>query len=137
MTAAEPLARDRRLDERRRLGVLLQWLAAHAIVRWRGRPVTSELMATQERAVAQLLADVADDGHLVHFGIRDSADVGDAPIALYLTDDARHPYGTTALELLPLVDWIMQGGARGAGWKDPRDLTVADLAHCAAAGQQA
>ncbi|HSD86085.1 MAG TPA: hypothetical protein VLB44_01175 [Kofleriaceae bacterium] len=122
------LARDRRRDERKRLAVLLQWLAAHAIVRWRGRRVTPELMAESELAVAQLLADVADDGHLLYFGIRDAADLGEAPIALYLTDDSRYPYGTTALELLPLADHIMRGGDRGQGWRSPGELTLEDLA---------
>lgn len=122
------IERDHRGAERRRLAVLLQWLAAHAINRWRGRPVTPELMAEEERAVSQLLADVADDGRLRHFQIRNAADLGDAPVTLYLTDDPRYRYGTTALELLPLVDWIACGGARGHGWRDPAELTLDDLA---------
>lgn len=127
VSVTSKIERDQRAAERRRLAVLLQWLAAHAIVRWRGWPVTTELMAEGERAVSQLLADVSDDGHLRHFGIRDAADLGDAPVALYLTDDPRYPYGTTALELLPLVDWIARGGARGVGWKEPAELTLDDL----------
>lgn len=127
-TPVARLERQQRRGERARLGILLQWLAAHAIVHQRGQPVTAELVTAGERAVGQLLADVAEDGHLLHFGIRDAADLGDAPVALYLTDDPRYPYGTTALELLLVVDWIMGGGARGRGWKAPGELAVDDLA---------
>ena len=121
------MARQQRRAERERLSILLQWLCAHAIVHQRGQPVTAELVAAGERAVSQLLADVAEDGHLLYFGIGDAADLGEAPVALYLTDDPRYPYGTTALELLPVVDWIMGGGARGRGWKAPGELTLEDL----------
>lgn len=121
------VVRQHRRLERRRLAVLLQWLAAHAIVRWRGQPVTREVMEESERSVAQLLADVADDGHLQYFEVRDAINLGEAPVALYLTDDPSHPYGTTALELSPLVDWIARGGARGVGWRAPDELTVDDL----------
>lgn len=117
-----------RIAVRRRLGILLQWLTAHAIVRWRGTEVTAELMVVEERAVLQLLEDVSDDGGFSYFGIADAADLGPAPVSLYLTDDPRYRHGTTALDLPPLLDWIMRGGARGAGWRDPKDLTVDDLA---------
>ena len=120
--------RHRRQGERHRLAVMLQWLAAHAIVHQRGRPVNQELMVDGERAVVRLLDDVADDGHLRYFGIWDAADLGEAPVRLYLTDDARYPYGTTALELVPLVDWIARGGGKGAGWRAPDELTLDDLA---------
>lgn len=125
--AAQKAARERRRIERRQLGVLLQWAAVHAVRERAGRPVTPELMADREAAVAVLLAGMARAGHLLHFGIRDAEDLGDPPVQLYPVLDPRHPIGTLALDLPPLVGWITSGGLRGRVWRAPAELTADDL----------
>jgi hypothetical protein len=125
--AAQKADRERRRVERRQLGVLLQWVAVHAVRERAGRPVTPELVADREAAVAALLAGMARAGRLVHFGIRDVEDLGDPPVQLYPVLDPRHPIGTMALDLPPLVEWISSGAMRGRGWRAPGELTADDL----------
>lgn len=125
--AAQKAIRERRRGERQRLGVLLQWVAVHAVRERAGRPVTPELVAGREAAVAELLAGMARAGHLMHFGIRDAYDLGDPPVQLYPVIDQRHPIGTLALDLPPLVEWIASGAMRGRGWRAPGELVADDL----------
>jgi hypothetical protein len=116
-----------RQQVRRRLAVLLEWLTAHAIVRWRGQEISPELVTELEASVGDLIAQAADVGGFSYFGIRNRGDLIEVPISLYLTDDPRYRYGTVAIDLPPLLDWIMKGGAVGAGWREPTSLTVDDL----------
>lgn len=125
--AAQKAIRERLRGERQRLGVLLQWVAVHAVRELAGRPVTPELVAGREAAVAELLAGMASAGHLLHFGIRDPDDLGDPPVQLYPVTDPRHPIGTLALDLPPLVEWIASGAMRGRGWRAPGELSADDL----------
>lgn len=125
--ATQKAARERRRVERRHLGVLLQWVAVHAVRERAGRPVTPELVAERETAIAALLAGMARAGHLAHFGIRDAEDLGDPPVQLYPVLDPRHPIGTLALDLPPLVEWITSGAMRGRGWRAPEELTADGL----------
>lgn len=125
--AAQKAARERRRVERRQLGVLLQWAAVHAVSERAGRPVTAELVADREAAVAELLAGMARAGHLSHFGIRDAEDLGDPPVQLYPMLDPRHPIGMLALDLPPIVEWITSGAMRGRGWRAPAELAADDL----------
>ncbi len=125
--AVQKAARERRRVERRQLGVLLQWVAVHAVRERAGRPVTPELVADREAAVAALLAGMARAGYLAYFGIRDAEDLGDPPVQLYPVLDPRHPIGTLALDLPPLVEWISTGAMHGRGWRAPGELTADDL----------
>jgi len=125
--AAQKAIRERQRGERQRLGVLLQWVAVHAVRERAGRPVTPELVADREAAVAALLAGMASAWHLSYFGIRDADDLGDPPVQLYPVLDTQHPIGTLALDLPPLVEWIASGAMRGRGWRAPMELTADDL----------
>ncbi len=125
--AAQKALREGRRAERRLLGVLLQWVAVHAVRERAGRPVTPDLVADRDAAVAELIAGMARAGHLSHFGIRDAEDLGDPPVQLYPVLDPRHPIGTLALDLPPLVDWISSGAMRGRGWRAPGEVTADDL----------
>jgi hypothetical protein len=125
--AAQKAIREQRRAERRHLGVLLQWVAVHAVSERAGRPVTPELVAEREAAIAALLAGMARAGHLVYFGIRDAADLGDPPVQLYPVTDGRQPIGTLALDLPPLVEWITTGAMHGQGWRAPGEVTADDL----------
>lgn len=127
MILARRLELAHRQQVRRRLAVLLEWLTAHAIVRWRGQEISPELVTELEASVGDLIAQAADVGGLSYFGIRNRGDLIEVPISLYLTDDPRYRYGTVAIDLPPLLDWIMKGGAAGAGWREPTSLTVDDL----------
>jgi len=125
--AAQKAIRERQRGERHCLGVLLQWVAVHAVRERAGRPVTPDLVAGREVAVAEILAGMARAGHLSYFGIRDAADLGDPPVQLYPVLDPRYPIGTLALDLPPLVEWIASGALRGRGWRPPGELTADDL----------
>lgn len=125
--AIQKAVREQRRGERRRLGVLLQWVAAHVVGELAGRPTTADLVADREAAIGALLGSMAKAGHLLHFGIHDAEDLGDAPVQLYPVMDGRHPIGTLALDLPPLVAWITTGAMRGQGWRAPAELGVDDL----------
>lgn len=125
--AGQKLERARRAGERRRLGALLQWLAAGVVGERAGRPLTPELLTEREAAVGAQLAAMARAGRLVHFGIRDAEDLGDPPVQLYPVADGRHPIGTLALDLPPVVEWITSGALRGRGWREPGELAADDL----------
>ncbi len=125
--AAQKIAREQRRGERRRLGVLLQWIAAHVVAQRTGERVSEELLAEREAALAALLGEIATAGHLLFFGIRDAGDLGEPPVQLYPVLDPRWPIGTLALDLPPLVEWITGGAMRGAGWRRAAELTADDL----------
>lgn len=125
--AAQKAIREQQRGERQRLGVLLQWVAVHAVRERAGRPVTPELVSGREVAVTGLLAGMASAGHLLHFGIRDADDLGDPPVQLYPVIDQRHTLGTLALDLPPLVEWIASGAMRGRGWREPGELAADGL----------
>lgn len=89
-----------------------------------GQEISGSLLVLCQLAVERGFAALADAGALAYFGIRDSADLGNAPVTLRMLSDEGH--ATVLVE--PLVTWIFAGGARGAGWRSPARLTPADLA---------
>lgn len=92
-----------------------------------GQRVTADLMAACRMAVERALARLADTGALTYFGIRNSAELGRAPVSLYLVSDGAPPFGRVDLASEALVSWIFSGGARGQGWRDTSAITTADL----------
>jgi hypothetical protein len=112
---------------RPRLHYFLHWLTWHALTDAGayGRPLfdtrTMELATT---AIRQYLDRVADRGAFLYFGIRDRRDLGSVPIELRQVT----PDGGVALEVEPITDAILGGGRYGAGWREPGELSIEDLA---------
>lgn len=92
-----------------------------------GARVDARLMTRLADEVAEAVTRLANTGALAYFGIRDSLELGAPPIRLYMVSDGVHPYGTCVLDVGPMAQWIIRGGARSQGWSAPGRVTIADL----------
>lgn len=120
------LRRQRRDAARRPLIDLLRYCVGHAIRPLAGQVMTPELERTAQELAASGIADLADRGALAYFGIRDAADVGDAPVQLRVVVDEERGAAYVDLDLEALVPWVLAGGSRRR-WMRPDELTAADL----------
>lgn len=92
-----------------------------------GQRVSGDMMRTCTLAVELAIARIADRGALAYFEIRDAAELGNAPVSLYVVSDGAPPFGRIDLAPEALVAWIFAGGARGQGWLDPRAVAAEDM----------
>jgi hypothetical protein len=126
-TIRRKLARGRRDLARGPLDQLVRFCAVHAMTPYAGRDLTADLMATCTRAVERELAEIADRGAFRYFGIADARALGVPPVELYVFDDGAPPYGKVAIDAVPVVAWVLAGGARGQGWRSADQLVSDDL----------
>ena len=119
---------QRKIHDRRRalargpLTDLVLWVGHHAMRPYTGASIETSLMLTLEREVMAGLHQLADTGVLAYFGIRDSAELGDPPVRVDVIASPP-PWGQTEVWAPPIVEWIMNGGARARGWMSPRSFT--------------
>ena len=110
-----------------RLADFLAWAVFHACERTGliGQRLTELTMARAHAATSDELYQLADAGAFRYFGISSGYELGAAPIAL-----REHRPGTGSVVIAnvrQLIDYIMRGGSRGAGWVAPSELTLDDL----------
>lgn len=127
MTAHHKINLQRRAVARGPLSVLVQWCAYHAMQPLAGHRLDATLWVLCHGAVRRGLAALADTGALRYFDIRDAGDLGDAPVELYVVSDGEPPFGRCQVDPMPTVRWILAGGARGQGWKQPSEISADDL----------
>lgn len=118
------IRKARRAIARPALRALLESAAYKAIVPLTGQPIDDErvLRRALDLVEAAFWA-VADAGALRYFGIRSSFELGRCVVDLEQVDEM----GTVRVLVGDAVEAILDGGARGAGWRSTRELTVEDL----------
>lgn len=121
------LERQRRALARPPLVALLRACVGHALLPLAGREISAELIRDAHAVARNGLRELADSGALVYFGIRDGVDLGDPPVALFVLDDGRPPYGKVDVDVGPMVAWVFSGGSSGRGWRAPDRLVLSDL----------
>ena len=124
---------QRRLELARRevarppLTRLVQWVCVHSLGPLSYVPPTRDFVRMICADIGRRLRDLADDGVFLFFGIRDAAEMGNAPVSLRAV---RYDHGrvTVTVNEAPLVAWIIGGGAGLRGWRAPSSLTLDALA---------
>lgn len=122
-TTLRKVAKQQRAIARPRLQHLLHWATYYAIAPMLGVPLTENAEAEAISRIARQLVELADRGAFRYFGIATSLDLGVLPIRLRRIDWE----GSVALEVEPVADAILRGGARGLGWLASGELTIDDL----------
>jgi len=118
------LRRQRRRVARGPLYDLLQAAFLHATRPLVGAPFGAEVLDRVRSAVAAEVRRLAELGALSYFGIASAFDLGPPEIVIVPIGDE----GGVSLDADPLIEQILAGGRRGAGWLHPGRLTVDDLA---------
>jgi hypothetical protein len=121
-TIARKLRDRRRVLARKPLADLLLWAGYHALVPHRGIEMDARSVAMLEDEVLMAMHRLADTGVLAYFGIREAAEFGDPPVRVHVIASPP-PWGHTEVDVWPLVDWVMDGGARARGWMSPGSMT--------------
>lgn len=128
------LSRDLRRLQRKQREVTRQQLARFLVYAFRaacdeadliGRFLNRTTMHQAEGAMVDLLCKLADRGVFRYFGIDNALQLGAAPIAV--TEVAAYPGALVIGNLADVCEWIMRGGARGAGWLAASELGLDDL----------
>lgn len=109
----------RRSVARRPLAVLLQWIVVRAVRPYLGAEATPWMIEAIVADIQRILLEMSDAGAFLYFGIRNSEEMGVAPVKLWMRSDL-----LLQVEAVELVDWIMGGGAGGAGWRSTSDLDL-------------
>lgn len=122
-TTLRKIAKRRRAIARPRLQHLLHWVTYHAIAPMLGVPLTDAAEAEAISRIARALVELADRGAFRYFGIANGLDLGVLPIRLRRIDWE----GSVALEVEPVTEIILHGGARYDGWRAAAELTIDDL----------
>jgi hypothetical protein len=117
------IAIHRRAVARGPLDQLLRWAGWHAMQPLAGSALTEEAMTEARRAVERKLAEMANAGVFLFFGIASSFQLGKPPVMLLVV----HPSGAVVVDTGALLPWIMAGGAAGRGWARASDLTIDQL----------
>jgi len=122
-TTLRKLAKQRRAIALPRLQHLLHWSTWHALRPMSGVPWTAHAEAEAISRITRSICDLANRGAFIYFGIMSALDLGPLPIALRYIDLE----GSVALEVEPVADVILRGGARGLGWLASGELSIDDL----------
>jgi hypothetical protein len=122
-TTLRKVAKQRRAIARPRVHHMLHWAAWHALQEFRGHLLVEEVEELAAVRIQREIDAIADRGALLYFGIRSSLDLGPVPIKLRRIDWE----GSVALEVEPIAEIILNGGARSDGWRRANELTIDDL----------